>query len=167
MLFWRTDSCRPKGASVRQHFCLQRSRTCLINSNSSEKSRPSVLPVDFLPPAPRVWAPRSSAWSPPSPGAGRKPVDPDEGCCYGCGCLSAPPSSQRWGTLVSVAVPLMAGVFHSSYQKQTHYTDSSCLTCNYNKLFINLHPSKCIITVKNMSQYQPWIGKIDRLGLRI
>ena len=92
------------------------------------------LPADFFPSAPHVWAPRKSAWSPPSPGVCRRPDGPDEGCCCGCGWTSDPPSFQQWGTWVSAVVQLLWGFCHSSYQKQTRYMEPFYLTWNYNNL---------------------------------
>lgn len=104
---------------------------CVVKS---EENKNRKLPAAFLVPAPHVWAPRSYAWSPPSPGAGRRLVGPDAGCCCGCGCPSAPPSFQWLGTWVSVGGLQMMGLFHSSCQTRTHYTEISWLTWNYNKL---------------------------------
>lgn len=97
----------------------------------------SALPAVVLPPSPHASAPRSSSWFPPSPGAGRRPADPDAGCCCGCGWPSGPPSFQRWGTWVwAVGQPKM-GVFHFSLQRVTHYTQGSCLTWKYKEEFRN------------------------------
>lgn len=117
---------------------------------------PCTLPVGSPPPAPRAWAPRSSAWSPPSPGVGRRPVGPDGGCCCGCGWPSAPPSFQRWGTWALGEEQQVTWVWHSSCRKQTHYT-KSCLTWNYNKLYINVCPPKYIFKfpMNPSTQQQP------------
>lgn len=41
-----------------------------------------------LPPAPRVWAPRSSSWSPPSPGVGkRQAASGSDGLCHSAFCF--------------------------------------------------------------------------------
>lgn len=105
----------------------------------------SPLPAAFLLPFPHVWAPRSFAWSPPSPGVGRRPVGPGEGCCCDFGLPSAPPSFRRWGTWVSEVGQRMK-VLCSSCQKLIHYTRSSCLTWNYNRLLWWFDPSNDVIT---------------------
>lgn len=104
-----------------------------------------LLPAAFLLPSPHVWAPRSCAWSPPSPGVGRRPVGPAEGCYCDSGLPSAPPSSRQWGTWVS-AVGQRMKILCSSCQKPIHYTRSSCLTWNYNRLLSWFDPSNDVIT---------------------
>lgn len=113
------------------------------------------LPDAFLLPSPHVWAPRSCAWSPPSPDVGRRPVGPGEGCCCDFGLPSAPPSSRQWGTWVSAAGQRMK-ILCSSCQKPVHYTRSSCLTWNNNRLLNWFDPSNdVIIFTINTAGVQP------------
>lgn len=103
----------------------------------------SPLPV-VLPPAPRVWAPRSSAWSPPSPGGGKRPGAPGEGCCCGYGWPSTPPSSQWWGTSVLVAALQIQGVFHFS-----------CPTPDKALFYLTCECKKMLIFNKSTNDFQP------------